>query len=95
MQVEIDTDEFLIDARLPADLLRLDPTNMDSTLETRDITSICERGIGEREGEYRSSFLYGNSRARLNVDVAEKLNGARGSTLEKPPLPRQLHRASG
>jgi hypothetical protein len=31
--------------------LRLDPTNMDSMLETLDITSICARGLGEREGE--------------------------------------------
>nr|WP_091582978.1 DUF6522 family protein [Mesorhizobium qingshengii] len=39
---------------------------MHSLLRTQEITSLCERGIGEHEGEYRLSFFYGNRRARLS-----------------------------
>ncbi|KQU97100.1 hypothetical protein ASD99_15580 [Mesorhizobium sp. Root695] len=93
MQVEIDTDEILIDARLLADLLRLDPTAVHSLLRTQEITSLCERGIGEHEGEYRLSFFYGNRRARVSIDAAG--NVLRRSMIDfgQAVLPRQLHRS--
>lgn len=53
MQVEIGTDDFLIDARLHAEVPRLDPTTVHSLLKTPEITFICEREIGEHKGEYR------------------------------------------
>ena len=68
MQVEIGTDEILIEAGLVAELPRLDPAAVHSLLRAQEITSFCERGVGEHEGEYRLSFFYGNRRVRLNID---------------------------
>jgi len=95
MKVEIGTGDIVIDAKLLADLLRLDPTAVHSLLRTQEITSFCERGIDEHEGEYRLSFFYGNRRARLNIDAAG--NVTKRSTIDfgQAALPRQLHRAGG
>jgi hypothetical protein len=95
MQIEIGSDDILIDAALLADLLRLDPTAVHSLMRTREITSFCERGIGENEGEYRLSFFYGNRRARLNIDSTG--NVIRRSMIDfgQAVLPRQLHRTGG
>ncbi len=92
MQVEIGTDGILVDAILLADLLRLDAAAVHSLLRTQEITSFCERGIDEHEGEYRLSFFYGNRRARLNVDTTG--NVMRRSLIDfgQAALPRQLHR---
>ena len=93
MRIEIGTDDILIDARLLADLLRLDPADVHSLMRTQEITSLCERGIDEHAGEYRLSFFYGNRRVRLNVDAAG--NVIRRSVIDfgQAALPRQLHRA--
>lgn len=95
MQVEIGTDDIFIEARLLADLLRLDPAAVHSLLRAQEITSFCERGIGEHEGEYRLSFFCGNRRARLNIDPAG--NVIRRSVIDFGPaaLPHRLHRAGG
>jgi len=92
MQIEIGTNGILVDATLLADLLRLDPAAVHSLMKAQEITSFCERGIEEHEGQYRLSFFYGNRRARLNVDAAG--NVIRRSMIDfgEVALPRQLHR---
>ena len=42
MQVETGTGDALIDARLLADLLHLDPTAVHLPLGTQEIASLCE-----------------------------------------------------
>ncbi|WP_434722830.1 DUF6522 family protein [Mesorhizobium sp. RIZ17] len=93
MQVEIGTDDILVDARLLADLLRLEPTAVHSLLRTKQITSFCERGIGEHVGQYRLTFFYGNRRARLNIDSAGRVTRRSSIDFGQAALPRQLHRA--
>ena len=95
MQIEIGTNGILVDAKLLADVLRLDPAAVHSLMKAQEITSFCERGIEEHEGQYRLSFFYGNRRARLNVDAAG--NVIRRSMIDfgEAALPRQLHRTGG
>lgn len=95
MKIEIGTDGILIDAKLLADLLRLEPAAVHLLMRTQEITSFCERGIDEHEGQYRLSFFCGNRRARLNVDAAG--NVVRRSVIDfgQAALPRQLHRTGG
>jgi len=95
MQIEIGTNGILVDAKLLADLLRLDPAAVHGLMKAQEITSFCERGIEEHEGQYRLSFFYGNRRARLNVDAAG--NVIRRSMIDfgEAALPRQLHRTGG
>jgi hypothetical protein len=95
MQVEIGPDGILVDAKLLADLLCLDPAVVHSLMRTQEITSFCERGIDEHEGEYRLSFFHGNRRARLSVDVAGKVTKRSVIDFGQTALPRQLHRAGG
>jgi hypothetical protein len=95
MKIEIGTDGMLIDAKLLADLLHLNPAAVHSLMRGQEITSFCERGIDEHEGEYRLSFFYGNRRARLTVDTAG--NVIRRSMIDfgQAALPRQFHRTGG
>ena len=45
MQIEIGTNGILVDAKLLADLLRLDPAAVHALMKAQEITSFCERGI--------------------------------------------------
>jgi len=92
-QVELSAGDFLVDAELLGDLLRVEPMEVPSLLRSGSITSFCERGVGADEGRYRLTFFHGNRRARLNVDAAGRI--LRRSTIDfgKTALPRQLHRA--
>lgn len=92
MQVEINGGDILIDAKLLADLLHLDPVAVHPLLKTKEITTFCERGIGEHEGQYRVSFFYGNRRARLNIDSAGNVTQRSAIDFGQAALPRQLHR---
>jgi hypothetical protein len=95
MRVEIGTNDFLIDAKLLADLLRLEAEVVHALLRTQEITSFCERGVDEHEGQYRLSFFYGNRRARLHVDAAGNVTKRSVIDFRQVALPRQLHRAGG
>lgn len=95
MQVEIGTGDILIDATLLAELLHLDPAAVHSLMRSQQITSFCERGIDEHEGEYRLSFFYGSRRARLSIDGAGNVTGRSMIDFGQAALPRRLHRAGG
>jgi hypothetical protein len=92
MQIEIGTNGILVDAKLLADLLRLDPAAVHALMKAQEITSFCERGIEEHEGQYRLSFFYGNRRARLNVDAAGNVIQRSMIDFGEAALPRELHR---
>jgi hypothetical protein len=93
MQIEMNESDFLVDAALLGELLRLDPSDVPALLKSRRITSFCERGVGEHAGQYRLTFFHGNRRARVSVDKAGRI--LRRSTIDfgDAALPRQLHRA--
>lgn len=95
MNIEIGTGGILIDAKLLADLLRLDPAAVHSLMRSQELTSFCERGIDEHEGEYRLSFFYGNRRARLTVDAAGNVIKRSMIDFGQAAFPRQLHRPGG
>ncbi|WP_315925569.1 DUF6522 family protein [Mesorhizobium sp. SP-1A] len=94
-RVELDAGALVVDARLLGELLGLRPADVAGLLKTQAITSLCERGVDEHEGEYRLTFFHGNRRARLTVDLQGKV--LRRSTIDfgDKTLPRQLHRAGG
>jgi hypothetical protein len=87
MQVEITNGEIVVDAALLGALLDVAPADVPDLMRTRSITSICEAGRDEHDGEFRLSFFYRNRRARLNVDRAGRV--LRRSVLDfgERPLP--------
>ena len=73
MQVEFAGSEILVDATLIAPLLRVPPADVSVLLRQRVITSACERGIGEHQGQYQLSFFYRNRRAHLRIDTSGRV----------------------
>jgi hypothetical protein len=62
-------------------------------MQTRAITSACERGTDEHSGRYRLSFFYRSRRARLNVDASGTVLNRSTLDYGDEPLPRAMHRA--
>lgn len=62
-----------IDAVLIGELFGVPPAEVLALLKAYVITSICERGIGEHQGEMRLTFFYGNRRARVSIDENGKI----------------------
>ena len=92
MKVEVaDGGEIVVDAALVGGLLNLSPEAVPELMRGNAITSICERGVDDHEGQYRLSFFYANRRARLSIDGAG--NVIRRSVIDfgDVALPRQLH----
>lgn len=73
MQVEFTGSGILVDAALIAPLLRVPPADVSVLLRQRVITSACERGIEEHQGQYQLSFFYRNRRARLRIDTSGRV----------------------
>ena len=71
--VEIRDHEFVVDAALVGELLRLPVSRVQTLMRSGAITSSCERGIDEDAGEFRLSFFHGNRRARLSTDLAGRI----------------------
>lgn len=69
-QVEITDGDILIDAALLGELLNVIPAEIPVLMRANAITSLCERGVGAHQGEFRLSFFYRSCRARLNIDQA-------------------------
>lgn len=90
-QVEINDGDFVIDAELLGEMLAVPPQQVPMLMRHGIITSACERGVDDDEGEFRLSFFYRSRRARLNVDAAGRI--LRRSVLDfgDHPLPRSAH----
>jgi hypothetical protein len=76
---------FSLDASLLVELLDVSPAGVHELLRSNQITSICERGEGEHEGQHRLTFFYGSRRARLEFDHAGRI--LRRSTIDFGALP--------
>jgi hypothetical protein len=61
-------DDIEIDAALVGELFDVPPAEVLALLKARAITSVCERGVDEHEGQTRLNFFYGNRRARVSLD---------------------------
>jgi hypothetical protein len=93
MQIEFEEGNIVVDATLIGKLLKIAPAEVPELMRTKAITSLCERGIDEHEGEYRLSFFYQNRRGRLSVDAAGTVLRRSAIDFGDVSLPRQLHRA--
>src|SRR5690606_40736456 len=68
---------FTIDASLLGELLDVPPSEIHGLMRRQEITSLCERGEGEHEGQFRLTFFYKGRRARLSVRSEEhRLNSS-------------------
>ncbi len=83
--------DIVVDAALVASLLGVAAEDVPELMRNKAVTSICERGIDDHEGEYRLSFFFQNRRVRVTLD-------GRGNVLRRSvidfgdvALPRQLH----
>lgn len=68
--VEYSDNTFLVDAVLIGQLLHVPAAHVPALMREGKVTSACERGAGEHEGEFRLTFFYRNRRARLATDSA-------------------------
>ena len=89
--IEFAEDDIVVDAALVASLLNVTPEAVPELMRTKAITSICERGVDDHDGEYRLSFFFQNRRARLNIDARGKVLRRSVIDFGDVALPRQLH----
>jgi hypothetical protein len=90
--IEFNDGTFVVDAVLLGELLDVPASRVPSLMRDGAITSVCERGVGDHEGEFRLKFFYRNRRARLSVDPTGRI--IRRSTIDfgDRPIPDSLHR---
>ncbi len=95
MRLERNINGFAIDASLLSELLNLPSSHVQDLMRKREITSLCERGEGEHEGQYRLTFFYKGRRARLNVDESGEVIRRSIIDFGDRPLPSAMHRPGG
>lgn len=93
--IEFSDNTFLVDAALIGELLHVPATSVPILMRERRITSICERGTGQDEGEFRLTFFYRSRRARLITDAAGRLLRRSAIDFGDRPIPDALRRSAG
>jgi hypothetical protein len=93
MQVEIADGDIVIDAKVLAQLLDVEATDLPELMRSKEVTSICERGIDAHEGHYRLNFFYRNRRIRLSVDPTGQITQRMKIDFGERDLPAHLRRA--
>jgi hypothetical protein len=93
MQVEITNGDIVVDAALLGELLDIQPAEIPGLMRAHAITSICEKGVGVHEGEYRLTFFYRNRRLQLGVDATGRVLRRSLIDFGERPLPRSVHTA--
>lgn len=88
MRLERNKDGFCIDAVLLGELLQLPPDSVQELMRKNEITSVCEHGEGEHEGQHRLTFFHGSRRVRLVVDDAGRILKRSIINFGSHPLPR-------
>ena len=83
-------DDIEIDAALVGELFNVPPAEVLALLKARAITSVCERGVDEHEGETRLNFFYGSRRARVSLDANGKVLRRSVIDFGAQPLPRRI-----
>lgn len=71
--IEFENGEFSVDAGLIAEGLGLEPSQVQSLMRERKITTLCERGEDADAGRFRLTFFHDQRRLRLVVDGAGKV----------------------
>ncbi|MGH6779031.1 MAG: DUF6522 family protein [Bradyrhizobium sp.] len=71
--IEFSDNTFLVEAALIGELLHIPQTRVPTLMREGHITSACERGMDEHEGEFRLTFFYRNRRARLSTDLTGRI----------------------
>jgi hypothetical protein len=95
MRLERNVDGFALDVSLLSELLNVPSSRVQDLMRRKEITSLCERGEGEHEGQYRLTFFYKGRRARLNVDEAGEVIRRSVIDFGDRPLPSAMRRAGG
>ncbi|MGX4805474.1 DUF6522 family protein [Bradyrhizobium guangdongense] len=93
--IEFSDNTFVVDAALIGELLHIPATRVTILMREGGITSVCERGTGENEGEFRLTFFYRSRRARLITDLAGRLLRRSAIDFGDRANPAALHRATG
>ncbi len=65
MKIEMNAGQPIVDARDLAPLLGLDPTEVQSKMRAKEITTRFETGEGEDAGRVRLTFFYKTQKVRL------------------------------
>ncbi len=91
--IEFSENTFLVGAALIGELLHIPASRVPSLMREGAITSACERGVGEHEGEFRLTFFYRSRRARLSTDPAGRILRRSVIDFSEQPVPDAPHRA--
>jgi hypothetical protein len=89
--VRIVDGDILIDAAILGEVLNIAPADVPLLMRTEAITSLCERGVDQHQGQFRLSFFYRNRRARLSVDRSGRILRRSIIDFGERALPRALH----
>ncbi|APF39494.1 hypothetical protein BOQ54_18575 (plasmid) [Chelatococcus daeguensis] len=86
---------FLVDATLLGDLLGITPSALPELMRAGEVTSLCERGEEEHQGQYRLTFFHKGRRVRLTVDEAGEVLRQSVVDFGERTLPEAMHRPGG
>ena len=95
MKLDRSEDGFTIDASLVSELLNVPPSRVQSLMRQNEITSYCERGEGEHEGQHRLTFSFKGRRARLNVNESGQVIRRSIIDFGDRPMPLSMHKLGG
>lgn len=95
MQIEYMDNTFTLDAALIGDLLGIPAKDVPHLMRERAITSLCEKGEGSDQGEFRLSFFFRNCRARLNIADSGRVLNRTIIDFGDHPMPAELRRPGG
>jgi hypothetical protein len=90
--IEFSDNTFLVDAALIGELLHIPASSVPVLMREGKITSACERGEQEHEGEFRLTFFYRNRRARLGTDATGRIFRKSVIDFGNQPIPEAVHR---
>ncbi|WP_108882570.1 DUF6522 family protein [Anderseniella sp. Alg231-50] len=88
--VEFDDDGPVVNAVLVGDLLNIPADQVPHHIRQGSITTLCEAGIDEHDGEFRLSFFHGNRRAQIEVNSKGLLSNRTVIDFGDKPLPASL-----
>jgi hypothetical protein len=71
--IEISDGTFLVNAAQLGELLGIPASRVPILMRERAITSVCERGVDDNEGEFRLTFFHRNRRARLSIAATGRI----------------------
>ena len=93
--IEFEEGAIQVDAAIVAKGLRIEPSLVQELLREGKITTLCERGIDEDEGQHRLTFYSENRRFRLVVDEGENVIQSSAVDYGDRGLPASARRPGG